>query len=180
MGIVVALFTLVAGRLQKPQVNLKKVARDITVLTRELRNSARLKNSTYRIVFEIDPDKSAYFVEAAPGAVLIPTEEQIKKQTEKIGDGDVIESPFVQQKSTIKDKRELPNGLKFISLESMGRPEATRSGKAYLHLTPDGMVERVALQIGTKKDQVWTLLFNSLSGQVDIVEKPMTLKELSQ
>lgn len=178
IGIAIVLISFGAKKFARPQTNIKKVARDFAVLSRDVRTSARLKNSTYRLVFDISPTKSEYWVESAPGAVMLKSEETLKNQN--LTDKDKEKSPFQPVNRPLKGKRELPNGISIKQLESITYSQPTTKGLAYVYYSPEGLVQRSALQISAGPDVIWTLLFHPITGHIVVVEKALSLKDLAQ
>ena len=97
--IVLAIFARIAAMgipaLFKKSDNIKKVARQLTSLTKEVRNRAKLKNSTYRIVFDMRAEPHRYWVEYSQGSKPIPA----NLYEEKTDD----ESPSTQSQRFQKD-----------------------------------------------------------------------------
>jgi general secretion pathway protein H len=79
-----------------------------------------------------------------------------------------------------KTEKKLPPNLKFSQVETINMTEPITSGLAYIHFFPEGMMEASAIQISDNKNGTWTLVFNPLTGQADIIEKAATLKNLER
>lgn len=178
LGFIMA-FGLPAFR--KPQNNIKSVSRQVASLSREVRNQARMKKMTYRIVFNLGngtTDTPTYWVENAPGNVLVPSEATL----EKLKDMDEKErpaSPFQKATNLIKKEKELPSGLFIGSVETPNSQGSVTEGTAYVYYTPEGLVEKAAIQITNRKELTWTLILNPITGHADIVEKAISLKDLN-
>ena len=178
IGILGGLTVIALSTFRKKDSNIKKVARDFSVLAREVRNTARLKNMTHRIVFDTKPQKHAYWIESASGAVLIKSKDTLEKER-SLSEEDRPANPFQKTEKFFKDKRELPPGFFFGLIESKDQPEAIHEdGKAYMYFSPEGLVEPMLVQITDKAKLTWTLIFNPLTGRTDIIEKALTLKDL--
>lgn len=179
VGILGGIMAFGIPRLKLNNNNIKKVTRQFTVLTREVRTQARLKNMTFRIAFKLDPKETTYWVEAANGPVLVQSEEQIKA-IEEMREEDRPASAFQKVDKPIKDTKTLPGGLYVASYESVNLEAPLTSGMAYFYFTPEGLVERSAIQITNGDKLTWTLIFNPLTGHADIVERAISLKELKE
>lgn len=177
VGILGSIMAFGLPRLKFNNTNIRKVTREFTVLTREVRTFARLKNMTYRIAFKLDPKETTYWVEAASGALLIPTEEQ-QKEIDEMSEDEKPKSVFQKMDRPIKDTKKLPGGLYVGSYESSNLELPITEGMAYFYFTPEGLVERSAIQITNGDKLTWTLIFNPLTGHADIVEKAISLKDL--
>ncbi len=84
LGIVAALVGIIAPRMIKKDANIKSVARHFIVLSKEIRNKARLTNSTYRLVIDMDSKEAKYWVERANGPQAVDPEAYEKKRERKI------------------------------------------------------------------------------------------------
>ncbi len=149
----------------------------MAVLSREVRTYARLKRMTYRVAIRMD-DKPAYWIESAAGSVLIPSQQTFEKM-EKGSTGDKPPAgPFQKSDKPLKGEKELPDGIKFVQVETPAHPDPLTKGIAYIYYSPEGLVERAIIQIANKNNVTWSLILNPLTGQADIVEKPMSLRDL--
>ncbi len=175
LAIMSALLLLGLPRLNRGNNNIKKVIRELAVLGKEVRNQARLKNQTFRIVFRQGPN-SAYWIESAQGLVTA------KKSNDKLSDEDKKEqaekSPFKKVEKFFKEERKLPTGLMVKKIETLSTPESKSEGLSYIYFTPEGLVEKSIVQIGNKDTLTWTLIYNPLTGHADIVEKALDLKDV--
>jgi general secretion pathway protein H len=148
-------------------------------LSREVRNQARIKKMTYRIVLNLsDKDKSTYWVENAPGNVVIPSEATLEK-LKSLDEKERPKSPFQKATNLIKEERELPSGLVIGSVETPNSQGPVTEGMAYVYYSPEGLVEKAIIQITNKKELTWSLIFNPITGHADIVEKAISLKDLN-
>lgn len=185
--IVLAIFGAVIAigvpRLTRTDSNIRSVARQLTVLIKETRNHARMKNRTFRIVFEVGKVKGNYWVESTSKSIrlkdprLTEAEDDKKEDDEEDKDAKPV-GLFEEDKSFLKEKKELPGKLKFISVETQGLEEPITEGKAYLHFFPEGLVESAAIQMGDGAKLTWTLVPNPMTGKTDIVQKELTLKDI--
>lgn len=178
LALLAALITFAAPRVFRTQNNIKAVSRNFIVLSREVRNKARLSNSTYRIVLKITDEESTYWVERASGPRTIDPEEAEREQEE---DAENAAPPVFQiDKSLIKKEKALPGDLRFASIETVNMDSPVTSGTAYIHFFPEGFVEAAAIQITNGKRLTWTLVFNPVTGQADIIEEAKSLKDLQR
>jgi general secretion pathway protein H len=182
LGLLAGMAAYFAPKLFKPNdANMKSVVRKLGSLVREARLQARLKNQTYRIVFDLDPEKGSYWAEVATGPTLAIKENGVvdKKESKKSDSDkeDQPEGPFSLVTNLTKTKRPLPSGMAFSSFESGVLKETFRSGKVFLYISPEGLVEFSALQITDPKKHTWTLIFHPLTGQAEIVDHAINLKD---
>ena len=178
LAILAGIMALGAPRLFKKNVNIKSQARKIMVLAKETRTKARLNNSTYRLAIKFDGDANEYWVERGSGPIKVDPESY--KERSSFEKEDAPPSPYQMDKSLTKKEQHLESGLKFGSLETSNMEAPASSGLAYIHFFPQGFVEASALQITDGKNLTWTLVFNPLTGQADIIEKATTLKDIER
>lgn len=182
IAIIAGLIVIGAPKLLKKETKVKTVTRQMTVLVKEIRNHAKLFNSTYRLVIRIEQGQETYWVEKASGPSLIDPEklkEEYDNKGKKEKDEDAPPPLFQIDKKILKKERELPSNLHFAQVETINMSQPVTSGIAYIHFFPQGLMEASAIQI-TDKKVTWTLVFNPLTGQADIVEKAVNLKDLSR
>lgn len=181
LGILGVLVAFGIPKFKDPKNNIKAVVRKMATLSREIRHQARMKRMTYRLVLrmggENSANKDAYWVEAAPGNTLIPSEQTLESIA-KLNADEKPKEAFEKVTSLVKDERELPNGLFIGSVETPGSSGPVSQGLAYVYFTQEGLVEKAMIQITNKDKLTWTLILNPLTGHVDVVEKAMRLKEL--
>ncbi|WII71932.1 type II secretion system protein [Bdellovibrio sp. 22V] len=179
LAIMGALIAIGVPRLMNKEENVKTVARHLLVLSKEIRNKARLTNSTYRLVIDMDPQEPKYWVEKASGPQKIDPELYEKEKEEEKGE-DAPPPLFQLDKSLTKKEKVLPGKLRFISVETVNMKAPMTDGIAYIHFFPEGFVEAAAVQIQMANNSIWTLVFNPLTGQADIIEKAQSLKDIQR
>lgn len=179
LAIVAGLITLGAPRLLKKDGNIKSVARNFIVLSKEVRNKARLTNSTYRLAISMEPGEEKYWLERASGPQAVDPE-AYEKEKDEDKDEDAPPPLFQVDTSLIKKEKKLPEGLRFGSVETVNMKAPMTSGVAYIHFFPEGFVEASAVQITNGNNLTWTLVFNPLTGQADIIEKASSLKDIQR
>ncbi len=181
LAIIATIMAVAAPRLFRSNVNIRSIVHKISVQAREVRNRARLTNSTYRIVIQMDGESQQYWVERANGPQPIDPkaiEEALAREKDK-SEG-APPPAFQEDKSVIKERISLPKNLRFASVETNSQPNPITTGQAYIHFFPQGFVEASAIQITDGQKLTWTLLLNPLTGQADVIEKALTLKEVQR
>ncbi len=177
VAILAAIMGIAIPKLRKGNTNIKQVMREISVLSIEVRHYARLKNATYRIVFELKGKEDDYFVEASNHAVMIKSEAK-QKLEEEMSKEDKPSSPFQKVDKPLKKEKILPEPLFIKSVETKSHAEPVTKGPAYIYYSPEGLVEQSIVQITNGKDLIWSLVFNPLTGHADLIPKAVTLKDL--
>lgn len=179
VAIIGALAAFAVPRLfKKDQGNIKSVARNFIVLSKSVRDKARLSNSTYRLVIKMDDAANTYWVEKANRAVLVdPNAEEKEKNQDK----DKAPPPAFQiDTSVFKKEKTLPGTLRFASLETINMKAPQTTGTGYIYFFAEGLVEASTLQVTNGNNLTWTLVFNPLTGQADIVQKAQSLKDIKR
>lgn len=180
LGILAAVLSIGLPRIGKREDSLKSVAHQISVLTRQIRNNARLFNSTYRLVIHMNDQEASFWVERAAGVHLVDPEAYDPENKPDKDDKDKKQSEFQIDKSLLKKPRNLPKPFVFGSVETINMKQPITEGDAYVHFFPEGLVETAAIQITNRKNITWTLVFDPLTGQADIIEAAKGLKEISR
>lgn len=163
-------------RLFRTSDNLRKTTRQMTSLTKEIRNHAKLKNATYRLVLDMTADPHRYWVEYSPGSKPIPANLYEKKTDD---DQMNMNTSFKKDESLTKKEKDLPNGVYFGAVETINTKEPITQGVAYIHYFPEGFVEASIIQLTNRKGTTWTLVISPLTGQAEILEQEKFLKDLN-
>jgi len=169
------------SRMSFKKVDNRTVFREIVIAVKEVRNRAKLYNTNYRLVFKIDEKESSYWLEKSTSPTLID-KEFLAKQRErgnKQEDG-APASPYQVDTGYLKKEKLLPPGYLVKQLESGPQDAVFTEGMVYIHFFPTGMVEPIALQIQDPRKNIWTLVFNPLTGQADIIDGAKSLRDLSR
>lgn len=180
VAILAGLVAIGFPRLRPPGESIKSATRELTVLIREIRHEARLKDQTQRLVFNLDDTDPKFWVEFAAGRVLAKSQEEIlaEMQNQNSEDEEAPRSPFQRSERFSKKDRTLPKGLVFGSVENKRENQPVTEGLAFVYFSPEGLIEQAAIQITNRDQLTWTLVINPLTGQTDIVERPLRLEEL--
>ncbi|MCK6598030.1 MAG: prepilin-type N-terminal cleavage/methylation domain-containing protein [Bdellovibrionaceae bacterium] len=176
LGILAAVMALGLGRIRKNENNIKKSLREISVLSREIRNHARLTQSTMRLMIDISEKESKFWVEKGDSSTLRDPKEIFKKDPEPTDDKK--KPAFSLYKKLTKKVKPLEKGISFKSLE-VENMEALTDGLSAIYYSPEGYVEASILQLTDGKN-TWSLIFNPLTGFVDITEEAKTLKDITR
>lgn len=170
------------SRMSFKKVDNRTVFREIVLAIKEIRNRAKLYNTTYRLVVKIDEKEGSFWVEKSTSPTLID-KEFLAKQRERRGNKEeegAPPSPFQVDTTYLKKEKQLPPGYTFKQLESGPQDAVFTEGLAYIHFFPQGMVEPVGLQIQDPKKNIWTLVFNPLTGQADIIDGAKALRDINR
>ncbi len=192
--IIGGLLALAIPRLNFKQQNTKSVIRDLTIAVREIRNRSKLTSTSYRLAIQLTGKdgesgnantQQKYWVEKSSKTTLIDKaqlaaeREDGKSNFRKSEDEKPPPKPFNRDEVLGKKDRELPDGFKFKLVESGSQEFTYVEGTAYIHFFPGGFIEPSLIQIEDPKKQIWTLVFNPITGQADIIDEAKTLKDLS-
>lgn len=181
MGVLAALVVLGAQRIRRSENNIKATARQFMVLGKEIRNQARLTNKAHRLVIELDPAEPKYWVEIVnQGRGLIDPEARPKEESFRGDEEDAPPPEWSQSEKILKNKKELPTGLYFGSVETLHMKSPVTEGTAYVHFFPEGLMEAAAIQITDRDRTTWTLIYNPLTGQAEVAQTAKSLKDASR
>lgn len=168
------------SRMNFKKVDNRTVFREIVIAVKEVRNRAKLYNTNYRLVFKIDEKESSFWLEKSTSPTLIDKEFLAKQRERGNKEEGAPASPYQVDTSYLKKEKTLAAGYLVKQLESGPQDAVFTEGMVYIHFFPTGMVEPVALQIQDPKKNIWTLVFNPLTGQADIIDGAKSLRDLSR
>lgn len=176
--IIAGLMAVMLGTGPRKESQVKKLSRHILVLSKDVRNQARLKSRTYRIVFHMPPTGNhSYWVESADGIALPKTREQLE-EIERLDEELRPKENFQKDEKFTKNAFDLGDKLFFGGIETQTQEDMATEGDAYIYYSPQGLVEASAVHLTDKGDLNWTLFINPLTGKVDIVNKKLSLKDI--
>lgn len=188
LGIIGAIVALMSSRIGRTgDRELRRDVRYFAASIKDLRNKARMRNRTYRLVINL-PDnpreKQAYWVESTSQKFLVTYDEDaLKKLEEEKRDrkeGEPEPGGFeVDREVSGNEPKTLPNGLYFSGIEMAAQQKEFTAGRIYIHFFPEGRVEEAALHITNRDKLHWTLAIHPITGRVDIIAKETKLKDLS-
>lgn len=177
--------TIIAGMMgvllstgPRKESQVKKLSRHLLVLSKDVRNQARLKNRTYRIVFHMPATgEHSYWVESADGIALPKTQKQLE-EIERLDEELRPKENFQRDEKFTKNGYALGNRMYFGGIETQTHDNPLTEGDAYIYYSPQGLVESSAIHLTDRGELNWTLFVNPLTGKVDIVNKKMSLKDV--
>ena len=183
--IIGAIMAIAAPRLFDKKSETRKVFREFIIAGKDLKSRAKLFNTTYRMAFDLTEKDQSWWVEKSSRAVVLDKArvEAANEESKKEGDGKDESKPppeFQMDEGIFKKKQTLPSGYKFKQVESGTLDLVVTEGLAYIHFFPQGLIETSALQIEDPKKNVFTLVYNPLTGQADIIPEAKALKDLAR
>ena len=166
----------------------RKIRRDVRIFAaeiRDLRNKARMRNLTYRMVINLpenDKEKQTYWVESTSKHFLVTyDEDRIRKEKESLREGEKDSSGFDMDGEVSKEgAKPLPEGLLFKSVEIAAQKKDYSSGCIYIHFFPEGRVEEAVIHLTDGQLLNWSLAIHPLTGLVDIINKEKKMNELQK
>ena len=183
LTIIGAVIAIAAPRLFDKKSDTRRVFRDFIVAGKDLKSRAKLSGSTYRLAFDLTEKQQSWWVEKSSKVVLIDKAKLEKEhENNKSSDKNIPKPPpeFQADTSIFKKKQILPSGFKFKLIESGSLDLSVTDGLAYIHFFPQGLIETSAVQIEDPKGNIWTLVYNPLTGRSDIIPEAKLLKELAR
>lgn len=186
LGLIGLLVATMASKITKSSDReLRRDVRHFAASLKDLRNKARMRNLTYRLVINLPEntkERQSYWIESTSKKFLVTyDEEELKKQKENLKEGDPDPSGFtVDQELSGTQPKNLPEGLYFSSIELAVQQKEFTAGRVFIHFFPEGRVEEAAIHITNRKQLKWTLATHPLTGRVDIINKEIKLKDLGK
>lgn len=183
IALIAAITAIAVPRLLDKKPQTRKLFREFAVAGKDLRNRAKLGNTTYRLAFKLDQGAQSWWVEKSTNVTLIDKkkfDEEREKAKSTFKDDKEPPSPFQPDTSIFKKQQTLPGGYRFVHIESGTQDVILKEGMAYIHFFPQGLIEPSAIQIEDPKKNIWTLVFNPITGQSDIIPEAKELKDLAR
>lgn len=158
---------------------VKALTRKMITLNKELHHTARMKQKTYRLVFEFgDPQvQDRIYVESASSRALAADPEELKRQS-SFREEERIPDPFNPDVEVLKKPIEIPPGAIIESVEIADTNEIIKKGKAYVHFFPQGLTQKAIITISNGDKLIWSLIITPLTGQTLIKTEKVTLRDL--
>ena len=184
LSIIGAVIAIGAPKLFDKRSETRKVFREFIVAGKDLRGRAKLNGTTYRLAFQLDKGAQAWWVEKSSRPTLIDRKkyeaelEKAKQTFQK--DDPKPASDFQTDTGVFKRKQVLPRGYSFKHIESGTQDIIVTAGMAYIHFFPQGLIEQSAIQIEDPKKNIWTLVYNPITGQSDVIPEAKSLKDLAR
>lgn len=185
LAIIGGIVAVMSSKIVKTDRHTKNEVRHFAASLKDLRNKARMRNRTYRLVINL-PDnqreKQAYWVESTSQKFLVTyDEDELEKQKKERKEGDPEPGGFEVDKEISGDKpKSLPDGLYFSGIEIATQQKEFTAGRIYIHFFPEGRVEEAAIHITNRDKLNWTLAINPVTGRVDIITKDTKLRDLAK
>jgi len=183
VAIIAATVAVALPRIANRNNKQKEVLRSFLSLSRNLHQKAKLNGYTYRLVLDLKDgeqgkESQGYWVEKSEsGALAKPGEEKLKEEKDRDGK---IKKPndFGIDTSITKEPRLLPSGMRFSNIELSRLPDPIKTGKAFIHFLPQGLVEESAIHLKGEKNQKWTISIHPLTGRADVISDSTSLQDL--
>lgn len=183
LSIIAGIIAVAGPRLFDKKSDTRKVFREFIIAGKDLKSRAKISGSTYRLAFDLTEKQQAWWVEKSTRAVVVDRD-KVQKELEdaKKEDKDESKPPpdFQVDTSIFKKKQTLPSGFKFKQIESGSLDLTITDGMAFIHFFPQGLIETSAIQIEDPKGNIWTLVYNPLTGKSDVIPEAKLLKDLAR
>lgn len=180
IAIIGAIIAVVLPRLGDKKQDTRKIFREFTIAAKDLRSRAKMSGTTYRLAFQLDKDQQNWWVEKSSKVTLIDKKKYDEERNKTKEDDKKPVSEFEADTTIFRKKQSLPKGFSFKHIESGTQDLIVTEGLAYIHFFPQGMIEPSAIQIEDPKKNIWTVVYNPITGQTDIISDPKLLKDLAR
>lgn len=149
---------------------IRTTSRELAATFSYLYDTAILTQRTYRVVYDLDENK--YWIESAAGETLIsptPEAEELKVGIESEKNGEETAEPqFVRETGKLARERKLGKGVTFRDVVLKRFREPISAGITYTYILPQGYIEETWVHIEDKRNQIYTINVNSLTGHTNI------------
>ncbi|MBY0555214.1 type II secretion system GspH family protein [bacterium] len=183
LSIIAGIIAVAGPRLFDKKSDTRKVFREFIIAGKDLKSRAKISGSTYRLAFDLTEKQQSWWVEKSTRAVVIDRD-KVQKELEdaKKENKDESKPPpdFQIDTSIFKKKQTLPSGFKFKQIESGSLDLTITDGLAFIHFFSQGLIETAAIQIEDPKGNIWTLVYNPLTGKSDVIPEAKLLKDLAR
>jgi prepilin-type N-terminal cleavage/methylation domain-containing protein len=184
LALVATLVTVISSKINRNDNRaIRKNIHAFSSQVRDLRNKARMRNLTYRLVINLpenEDEQQSYWVESTGKQFLVTYDEDaLKKQKDEIKEGKKDPSGFeIDSEISKNGPQPLPKGLYFESVEILAQKKEYTSGRIYIHFFPEGRVEEAVIHITNRDKLHWSLAIHPLTGQVDLIDHNKKLKDM--
>jgi len=202
--IVLGIIALIITTFGRPTKNQQKVYKDyfrqLSLMSKRIKNRAQIERATYRMVFYMSDDEPTEItVEKSENPVLLGSEKESKELFENIfknmrerkssdpeekdEDEDETQAQAFQPSEKFRpDALNRPIDLKIKQIEIAGLSEIFEpEGLAVFHYFSNGLVEEALIQVQTKDESLkWTLITDPLTGEIYALGGHKSLKEIKE
>lgn len=155
VAIVASSLILILPQMNRSENKTKKVLRELQSLNRTLYSYSRIKNKSYRLALQLNRDEPAYWVEIKRNQ---------KIDFSKLSSDSLPPHPFFEKDNHFS-KETLPKGLFFDWPH-----ETPAQDILYIIYDPHYFSDSVTILLRKNTQFAWTLFFNPLLGELEIVE----------
>lgn len=202
LSIIAVLVVTFATPKRSPQKLYKDYFRQLSLMSKKIKNRAQIERSTYRMIFYMSEGTTTEItVEKTEEAFLLGTEKESKELFEDLYKD---KKEFSKRKQELKkeknktdtessslfkvserfkpDNLKKPQDLNIIQIEISGIDEIFEpEGLAMFHYFSNGLVEEAAIQVQNKDETLkWTLITDPITGQIYARPGHKTLKEIKE
>lgn len=142
---------------------IRATSRELAATFSYLYDTAILTQKTYRVAYDLDENK--YWIESAAGEMLIspsPEAEELREEAQ------LKKKEFIRETGKLAKERKLGKGVTFKDVILRRYREPISAGIAYTYILPQGYIEETWIHLGDKRNQIYTIKVNSLTGRARI------------
>ena len=151
--------------IKKSENEIKQTLRTLQALNRTLYSHSRIQNKVYRLALKTHLQKSSYWVEVKkPLSEILPPDSESPHTSDS--DVSVEGSPFFQKADQIFETQNLPSGVYFEWTSDTD----DESDTIYITYDPHVLTHTVQIFLRKGSEFTWTLSFNPLLGELEILE----------
>jgi len=175
LGLLAALAAFSIPRLNFKQGNLKSAMRQLSVLSRQTRQLARIKQCTYRIVFDLDQTPSQYWVEYTTQPF---SPNHLEQQNQNNSRDKESSGNFSRDEQLLKSEKKLPPGIRISAVETQSSQEPKTSGLAYVYYWPTGLSDAAIIRLVDRTNKNLSIVIQPLTGRAEFFEQEIKITDI--
>ncbi len=179
LGILAAVLAIGLPRMNFKQGNLKSTLRHLSVLTRQMRQNARIRQVNYRLVFDLalPPATQSYWIEVSPAQTGRSRPKEEKNETDKSNKPSGGSEPaYSIDTQMLKKPKELPNTIQITDVLTQFEQ---KTNLKYVYFWNNGLVDPAIIYLKSSNKAEWSLVISPLTGHSEIYERIVKLDEIT-
>jgi len=196
LGLIAVIITSFGRPKQSQQKAYKNYFRQLSLMSKRIKNRAQIERSTYRMLFYmLDDEPTEMSVEVSEGQVLLGSEKESKEKFEKLFKDlkenkdnldqekkSAVVSSFEPSDKFDPSSLNRPKDLVIKQIEISGIDDIFEpEGLAVFHYFSNGLVEEVLIQVQTEDESLkWSLLTDPLTGEIYTYGGHKSLREINE
>jgi prepilin-type N-terminal cleavage/methylation domain-containing protein len=178
LGIFASLVAVGLPRFKLNTGNINSTGRELNAISRQIRQVARIKQGTYRLVFDLDAKPSEYWIEYTTQFFDLKKEQSEQKKTSQETQDSENPPLFSRDEQIFKKTKLFPPSVTITSIETLSSKEPQTSGLAFIYYWPTGIVDLALIRMKNDTDKELFFLIQPLTGRGEFSEKNISLRDV--